>query len=384
MSIEIEPGTKAQEPAGSGPIGPRLARPWWMRPAMHTGIIGAIIGYFIGHWLGNFLSYEYARNALSDMNDFPLVLGYVIADGRLAGRAGRVQRPRPADPRQAGPGGGGRRGSLRRGGPVLPVLAGPQGGRHPVPGRDDHLLLHRGPVRHGDPDRAALADLPHHECLLLPDGGRRARHDDDDADDVGRARPVRQLPDAADDRVQADGVPAAGGAGVLAHPGGVHHPAVQRAARRVPHRLDRLRAAERAGHRGHGRLRGGLRPDGDLGHPGRVQHHRDRDQLPGARHAVEQAADVRLVHGHRLVPDGAGHPGPGRRPVPADPRPHGGDRELREHSSAAAATCTRTCSGSSGTRRSTSWPCPGSASCRRSSRCSAANRSSATGSPGPA
>src|SRR6266481_4008087 len=85
MSIEIEP-EKAQQPAGSGPVGPRLARPWWMRPAMHTGIIGAIIGYFVGHWLGNFLSSGYERNLLSDMNDFPLVLGYVIAVvGWLAG-----------------------------------------------------------------------------------------------------------------------------------------------------------------------------------------------------------------------------------------------------------------------------------------------------------
>src|SRR5580692_4826718 len=85
MSVEIEP-EKAQEPAGSGPVGPRMARPWWMRPAVHTGIIGAIIGYFLGHWLGNFLSWEYARNALSDMNDFPLVLGYVLAIiGWLAG-----------------------------------------------------------------------------------------------------------------------------------------------------------------------------------------------------------------------------------------------------------------------------------------------------------
>ena len=86
MSIEIEPGTTAQEPAGSGPAGPRLARPWWMRPALHTGIIGAIIGYFVGHWLGNFLSWNYTRNQLSSMNDFPLVLGYVIAViGFLAG-----------------------------------------------------------------------------------------------------------------------------------------------------------------------------------------------------------------------------------------------------------------------------------------------------------
>ena len=77
MSVEIEPG-KAQEPAGAGPAQPRPARPWWMRPAFHTGIVGAVIGYFVGHWLGNMLSSEYARNALSDMNDFPLVLGYVL------------------------------------------------------------------------------------------------------------------------------------------------------------------------------------------------------------------------------------------------------------------------------------------------------------------
>src|SRR5512135_576767 len=51
MSIEIEP-EKAQEPAGAGPAAPRPARPWWMRPAFHTGIIGAVIGYFVGHWLG--------------------------------------------------------------------------------------------------------------------------------------------------------------------------------------------------------------------------------------------------------------------------------------------------------------------------------------------
>jgi len=77
MSVEIEPG-QAQEPAGAGPARPRPARPWWMRPAFHTGIVGAIIGYFLGHWLGNLLSSGYARNPLSDMNDFPLVLGYVI------------------------------------------------------------------------------------------------------------------------------------------------------------------------------------------------------------------------------------------------------------------------------------------------------------------
>src|SRR5713101_2171071 len=77
MSIEIEPD-KAQEPAGQGPASPGPARPWWMRPAVHTGLIGAILGYLLGHWLGNFLSSNYQQNALSDSNDFPIILGYVL------------------------------------------------------------------------------------------------------------------------------------------------------------------------------------------------------------------------------------------------------------------------------------------------------------------
>jgi cytochrome c oxidase subunit 1 len=77
MSIEIEP-EKAQDPAGQGPAAPGPARPWWMRPAIHTALVGAVLGYVVGHWLGNFLSSSYARNALSDTNDFPLVLGYVF------------------------------------------------------------------------------------------------------------------------------------------------------------------------------------------------------------------------------------------------------------------------------------------------------------------
>ena len=77
MSIEIEP-EKAQDAAGQGPAAPGPARPWWMRPAIHTALIGAVLGYVVGHWLGNFLSSSYARNALSDTNDFPIVLGYVL------------------------------------------------------------------------------------------------------------------------------------------------------------------------------------------------------------------------------------------------------------------------------------------------------------------
>ncbi len=82
MAIEIE---REVTPAGAGPAG-RPARPWWMRPAFHTGIVGAVAGYFFGHWLGNFLSSGYPQNPLSDTNDIPIVLGYLFATlGWLAG-----------------------------------------------------------------------------------------------------------------------------------------------------------------------------------------------------------------------------------------------------------------------------------------------------------
>src|ERR1039457_3147471 len=43
MSIEIEP-EKAQDAAGQGPAAPGRARPWWMRPAIHTALVGAVLG----------------------------------------------------------------------------------------------------------------------------------------------------------------------------------------------------------------------------------------------------------------------------------------------------------------------------------------------------
>ena len=58
-----------------------------------------------------------------------------------------------------------------------------------------------------------------------------------------------------------------------------------------------------------------------------------------------------------------------RRPRSSSPAP------------AAAPTCSRTSSGSSATRRSTSSPCPASGSCSRSCRSSPASRCGATGSP---
>src|SRR6266487_1546258 len=85
MAIEIQPD-KAQQPGGQEPPGPRAARPWWLRPAFHTALVGAVLGYLLGHWLGNFLSSSYQQNAASDTNDVPIILGYAFGViGWLAG-----------------------------------------------------------------------------------------------------------------------------------------------------------------------------------------------------------------------------------------------------------------------------------------------------------
>jgi cytochrome c oxidase subunit 1 len=84
MAIEIQPGAERIQPTGPSEGG--AGRPWWMRPAFHTGLIGGVAGYLLGHWLGNFLSSGYAQNPLSDSNDVPIVLGYALGTiGWLAG-----------------------------------------------------------------------------------------------------------------------------------------------------------------------------------------------------------------------------------------------------------------------------------------------------------
>ncbi len=85
MAIETQP-ERAQGPGGQEPAGLRPARPWWIRPAIHTGLIGAVLGYVVGHWLGNFLENGYAQLSLSDQGDMPIVFGYVFGIvGWLAG-----------------------------------------------------------------------------------------------------------------------------------------------------------------------------------------------------------------------------------------------------------------------------------------------------------
>jgi cytochrome c oxidase subunit I len=84
MAIEIQP-EKAQ-PGGRGPSAPRPARAWWLRPAFHTGLVGAVVGYLVGHWLGNFIASGYTQVGDSDVNNYAIVLGYVLGTvGWLAG-----------------------------------------------------------------------------------------------------------------------------------------------------------------------------------------------------------------------------------------------------------------------------------------------------------
>ncbi len=84
---------------------------------------------------------------------------------------------------------------------------------------------------------------PRVERQQLPHAGRAARHDDDGDDDERDPRPVRELPRAAHDRRAADGVPAHRGAHLLASDGSGDDPDDVVALRRLPDRLDRLRAA---------------------------------------------------------------------------------------------------------------------------------------------
>jgi cytochrome c oxidase subunit I len=88
MAIETTPGADRVQPVGGEPGGPARRRAWWQRPAVHTGLLGAVIGYLIGNWLGwqvQSASAGFAQG-LSDTRDWPVVLGYLFGTvGWLAG-----------------------------------------------------------------------------------------------------------------------------------------------------------------------------------------------------------------------------------------------------------------------------------------------------------
>src|SRR5690349_25147180 len=95
MAIETHP-ERAMGPGGRDPAPRPPARPWWARPAVHTGAAGAVAGYLLGHWLGNFLGSGYQQLPLSDSPDLPIVLAYLLA--RAGWPAGRAPLTAPVRP----------------------------------------------------------------------------------------------------------------------------------------------------------------------------------------------------------------------------------------------------------------------------------------------
>ena len=153
------------------------------------------------------------------------MLGYLFA---VIGFLGRARLRQVSAGEDAGPRSLPHREREGRGRPLLRPLHRPQGGRHPVPVRHRPLLLHRRAQRDADPGRAAAALAAGLRRRQLPHPGRPARHDDDGDHDLGRARPVRQLLRAADDRRPADGLPAGRGDHLLAADGGRDDPRSRR------------------------------------------------------------------------------------------------------------------------------------------------------------
>jgi len=88
MAIETTPGADRVQPVGGEPGSPAGRRAWWARPAVHTGLLGAVVGYLVGNWLGHLVQSTSANFAqgLSDTRDWPVVLGYLFGTvGWLAG-----------------------------------------------------------------------------------------------------------------------------------------------------------------------------------------------------------------------------------------------------------------------------------------------------------
>src|SRR5690348_14838692 len=78
MAIETQPGS-IQVPGGGDPGSTTPpVRNYWLRPGIHTAIIGAGLGYALGHWLGNYMTPRYVATdgGAPDSNDTAIVLGY--------------------------------------------------------------------------------------------------------------------------------------------------------------------------------------------------------------------------------------------------------------------------------------------------------------------
>ena len=335
MAIETEPG-RTQQPGSPSPAATPRAPAWWRRPAWHTGLIGAVIGYAFGHWLGNYWAVPTATSAAiyqqipsNDMNDFAIVLGYTFMVLGWLGGLGFFndlfaqmlgRRPRDYQLLDGGDTGLARYFRLTHDHKVVGIqyLVGMiiyfcTAGLLAMGIRTELL----SPVHHIFSSSVYIEIVGEHGTMMMM------------LMTLGHPRPVRQLPDPADDRLQEGRLPAAGSPVVLADPGRVPGLAVGDPARRLPHGLDRLPDTVRPGHLRRRRLRVRVRPDGPVDDPGRLQHLDHGDLLPGAWHALGPAADVRLGNpGHR-GDDGAGRADPGRRHVHDHHRPDRADGLLR-------------------------------------------------------
>ena len=240
--------------------------------------------------------------------------------------------------------------------------AGGAGFRHePQRYRDDvpHLLvLHvaggrdAGPAAAHRAVRAGPAVLPartvqpvHHHAW--PHHGVRRHH--------AGLRGLRELDDSHADRRLGHGVRPHEQLQLLAAARGRHHAdgLVLRAGRRHRRRLDAVRPAVVADGPGHGP--GHLRHahHGRVLHHGRDQHHRHRAEHARARHDADEDAAVLLDLADHRLPAAGRDAGAGRR------HHHGADRpplrhRLLQRRRRRRPCCTSTCSGSSGTPRSTS------------------------------
>ena len=209
MAIETHP-TRA-EPAGRRPSARRarrVLRPWWLRPGVHVGVIGAVIGYILGHLLGNFLSSAYAAERAVRLQRRADRARLRVRHHRLAGKPGRVQRPGPADAGQAAAGRG------QAGQPARSGCRSTSG--TPSTTRWSASSTCYGMIAYfltgglfAMAIRSELLSPSYH--LLGPDQYLmvvgEARHDDDDDDVLGHPRPVRPVLRPAADRVQAGRVP---------------------------------------------------------------------------------------------------------------------------------------------------------------------------------
>ena len=350
-----------------------------------TGIILGIIGYLIGYWIGgriNTVSTAY-YSAEAGQNDISIFLGYgfgvvgfLIGLGfgnyplrRLLGHPPTLAEHESADE------GLGRYFRLCTDHKVVAMQYMVGIGFFFAIGGLNAMLIRTELLQ---PEHPRVRRQP------VPDAGRPARLDDDGDDDLVDPRAVRQLARAADDRLAADGVSADRGVHVLAADGGRRGPDHDDLLRRLPDRLDRLRAARRAGHRRLRRLHWLLRAGRGVDDAARVQPAGDDHHDARARDDVDATADLRLGRGVDRDPDALGLANAGRVAVHGRVRPHRADRVLHPGQRRQQLPVGRTCSGCSGTPRCTSSRCRASGSCSSCCRCSAGSRCGVTGSRSPA